>query len=253
MEPLNCTIDLQSEGGKVSGAKVWVGSQFQTVDQGALAKTLGVAPEKVELNTMMAGGGFGRRAVPTSDYVVEAASVAKAYAAAGHSGPVKVIWSREDDIRGGYYRPMHLHRVDIGLDGSGKVLGWNHVIVGQSITKNTLFEPYTFKNGVDATMAEGVIENDYGFPMQVSVHHPNVDVPVLWWRSVGHTHTAFVMETLVDEVAHAARQDPVAYRLARFTGKAQRTPSRGTAARRQQVRLRQAQAAEGAGVGCGGA
>ncbi|QUP56116.1 molybdopterin-dependent oxidoreductase (plasmid) [Ralstonia syzygii] len=220
MEPLNCTIDLQSEGGKVSGAKVWVGSQFQTVDQGALAKTLGVAPEKVELNTMMAGGGFGRRAVPTSDYVVEAASVAKAYAAAGHSGPVKVIWSREDDIRGGYYRPMHLHRVDIGLDGGGKVLGWNHVIVGQSITKNTLFEPYTFKNGVDSTMAEGVIENDYGFPMQVSVHHPNVDVPVLWWRSVGHTHTAFVMETLVDEVAHAARQDPVAYRLARFTGKA---------------------------------
>ncbi|WP_347333744.1 xanthine dehydrogenase family protein molybdopterin-binding subunit, partial [Ralstonia pseudosolanacearum] len=219
MEPLNCTIDLQSAGGKVSGAKVWVGTQFQTVDQGALAKALGIAPEKVELNTMMAGGGFGRRAVPTSDYLVEAANVAKAYAAAGHSGPVKVIWSREDDIRGGYYRPMHLHRVDIGLDGGGKVLGWNHVIVGQSITKGTPFESYMLKNGVDATMTEGVIENDYGFPMQVSVHHPDVDVPVLWWRSVGHTHTAFVMETLVDEVAHAAGQDPVAYRLARFTDK----------------------------------
>ncbi|MDB0568899.1 molybdopterin cofactor-binding domain-containing protein [Ralstonia solanacearum] len=219
MEPLNCTVDLQREGGNISGAKVWVGTQFQTVDQGALAKALGVAPEKIELNTMMAGGGFGRRAIPTSDYVVEAANVAKAYAAAGHAGPVKVIWSREDDIRGGYYRPMHLHRVDIGLDGSGKVLGWNHVIVGQSITKGTLFESYMLKNGADATMTEGVIENDYGFPMQVSVHHPNVDVPVLWWRSVGHTHTAFVMETLVDEVAHAAGQDPVAYRLARFTGK----------------------------------
>ncbi len=220
MEPLNCTIDLQSEGGKVSGARVWVGSQFQTVDQGAIAKALGVAPEKVELNTMMAGGGFGRRAVPTSDYLVEAANVAKAYAAAGHGGPVKVIWSREDDIRGGYYRPMHLHRVDIGLDANGKVLGWNHVIVGQSITKGTVFEPFTVKNGVDATMTEGVIENDYGLPMQVSVHHPDVDVPVLWWRSVGHTHTAFVMETLVDEVAHAARQDPVAWRLARFADKA---------------------------------
>ncbi len=219
MEPLNCTIDVQSAGGKISGAKVWVGSQFQTIDQGAIAKVLGVAPEKIELNTMMAGGGFGRRAITTSDYVVEAANVAKAYAAAGHSGPVKVIWSREDDIRGGYYRPMHLHRVDVGVDNSGKVVGWNHVIVGQSILKGTPFEAFMVKNGVDSTMVEGVIENDYGFPLQLTVHHPDVNVPVLWWRSVGHTHTAFVMETMVDEVAHAAKQDPVAFRLARLTDK----------------------------------
>lgn len=219
MEPLNCTIDLQKDGGKTTGAKVWVGSQFQTIDQGAIAKVLGVSPEKIELNTMMAGGGFGRRAITTSDYVVEAANVAKAYAAAGHNGPVKVIWSREDDIRGGYYRPMHLHRVNVGVDSSGKVVGWDHVIVGQSILKGTPFEAFMVKNGVDETMVEGVIENDYGFPMQLTVHHPDVNVPVLWWRSVGHTHTAYVMETMVDEVAHAAKQDPVAFRLARFTGK----------------------------------
>ncbi|MDF6734672.1 molybdopterin-dependent oxidoreductase, partial [Escherichia coli] len=142
-----------------------------------------------------------------------------AYAAAGHNGPVKVIWSREDDIRGGYYRPMHLHRVNVGVDNSGKVVGWDHVIVGQSILKGTPFEAFMVKNGVDETMVEGVIENDYGFPMQLTVHHPDVNVPVLWWRSVGHTHTAYVMETMVDEVAHAAKQDPVAFRLARFTGK----------------------------------
>ncbi|MEW1780729.1 xanthine dehydrogenase family protein molybdopterin-binding subunit [Arthrobacter sp. NPDC080086] len=219
MEPLNCTIDVQKDGGKTTGAKVWVGSQFQTIDQGAIAKVLGVSPEKIELNTMMAGGGFGRRAVPTSDYLVEAANVAKAYAAAGHNGPVKVIWSREDDIRGGYYRPMHLHRVNVGVDASGKVVGWDHVIVGQSIIKGTPFEGFLVKNGVDETMVEGVADNTYGFPMQLTVHHPDVNVPVLWWRSVGHTHTAYVMETMVDEVAHAAKQDPVAFRLARFTGK----------------------------------
>ncbi len=217
MEPLNCTIDIGPPNCNC-GVKVWVGSQFQTIDRAAVARTLGVPVEKVELFTMMAGGGFGRRAVPTSDYVVEAANVAKAYVAAGYRGPVKVIWSREDDIRGGYYRPMHLHRVDIGLDGSGQVLGWDHVIVGQSIQKGSPFERVLVKNGVDTTMTEGVIDNDYGFPMQVSVHHPDVDVPVLWWRSVGHTHTAFVMETLIDELAHAARQDPVAYRMARLSG-----------------------------------
>jgi isoquinoline 1-oxidoreductase beta subunit len=217
MEPLNATVDIGPPG-CACGVKVWVGSQFQTIDRAAVAKALGVAPDTVQLFTMMAGGGFGRRAVPSSDYVVEAANVAKAYNAAGHRGPVKVIWSREDDIRGGYYRPMHLHRVDIGMDNGGKVVGWNHVIVGQSITKGTPFESAMIKNGVDSTMTEGVVDSPYGFPMQVSVHHPDVDVPVLWWRSVGHTHTAFVMETLVDELAHAAKQDPVDYRMARFTG-----------------------------------
>ncbi|UDM49775.1 xanthine dehydrogenase family protein molybdopterin-binding subunit [Cupriavidus sp. MP-37] len=216
MEPLNCTLQPQVAGGKVQSVKVWVGSQFQTVDQAAVARTLGLAPDKVVLNTMMAGGGFGRRAVPTSDYIVEAANVLKAWVAAGHTEPLKVVWSREDDIRGGYYRPLHLHRARIGLDAQGKVVGWQHTIVGQSILKGTPFEPFMVKNGVDATMTEGIVENDYDLPLQMSVHHPQVDVPVLWWRSVGNTHTAFVKETLADEMAAAARQDPVAFRLARL-------------------------------------
>ncbi|CAN7224495.1 Isoquinoline 1-oxidoreductase subunit beta [compost metagenome] len=219
MEPLNCTLQPEVAGGKVQSVKVWVGSQFQTVDQAAVARTLGLAPDKVVLNTMMAGGGFGRRAVPTSDYIVEAANVLKAWVAAGHTEPLKVVWSREDDIRGGYYRPLHLHRARIGLDAQGKVVGWQHTIVGQSILKGTPFEPFMVKNGIDATMTEGIVENDYDLPLQMSVHHPQVDVPVLWWRSVGNTHTAFVKETLADEMAAAAKQDPVAFRLARLDEK----------------------------------
>jgi isoquinoline 1-oxidoreductase beta subunit len=207
MEPLNCTIELKN-----GGAEVWVGSQFQTMDQMAVARVLGCKPEQVVLHTMMAGGGFGRRAVPTSDYVVEAAQVAKAWAAAGHTEPVKLIWSREDDVKGGYYRPMHVHRVEVAHDDTGKVLAWQHRIVGQSIITGTPFEPYMVKDGIDATSVEGVVDTPYELPLALEVHHPKVNVPVLWWRSVGNTHTAYVMETLVDEIARATKQDPVAYR-----------------------------------------
>ena len=211
MEPLNCTIDLAD--GKCS---VWVGSQFQTIDQATVAAVLGLKPEQVTLNTMMAGGGFGRRAAPTSDYLFEAAQVAKARQAAGRSGPIKLMWTREDDVKGGYYRPMHVHRAEIALDDKGQVLAWKHTIVGQSILAGTPFEPMMVKNGIDSTMTEGVAESVYGFPMALEVHHPKVNVPVLWWRSVGNTHTAYVMETLVDEIAHAAGADPVAYRRQRL-------------------------------------
>ena len=206
MEPLNCVVDL-----KADSCTVWAGSQFQTVDQGAIAKTAGLKPEQVTLNTMMAGGGFGRRAVPTSDYIVEAVNVAKAYHRTGKSGPVKLIWSREDDIKGGYYRPAHVHRAEIGLDAKGNILAWNHTIVGQSILTGTPFEPFMVKNGVDATMVEGMGE-PYEVPLRLSVHNAKANVPVLWWRSVGSTHTAFVMETLIDEAAQVASMDPVAYR-----------------------------------------
>ena len=161
---------------------------------------------------MMAGGGFGRRAVPTSDYLFEAAQVAKARHAAGKKGPIKVMWTREDDVKGGYYRPMHVHRAEIGYDDKGKVLGWKHVIVGQSILVGTPFEAMMVKNGVDATMIEGIADSAYPFPIALQVHHPKVNVPVLWWRSVGHTHTAFVMETLVDEIARSVGLDPLVYR-----------------------------------------
>ena len=206
MEPINCTVDLKDDA-----CTLWVGSQFQTIDQAAAAAVAGLKPEQVTLNTMMAGGGFGRRATPTSDFIVEAVRVAKAYKAAGHAGPVKLIWSREDDIRGGYYRPSHMHRADIGLDADGKIVAWDHTIVGQSIITGTTFEPFMVKNGVDATMVEGMGE-PYDVPLNLTAHAVKANVPVLWWRSVGSTHTAFVMETLIDEAAHAAGQDPVAYR-----------------------------------------
>jgi isoquinoline 1-oxidoreductase beta subunit len=206
MEPINCTVDLKDDA-----CILWVGSQFQGIDQAAAAAVVGLKPEQVTLNTIMAGGGFGRRATPTSDFVVEAAHVAKAYKAAGHAGPVKLIWSREDDIRGGYYRPSHVHRADIGLDAAGNIVAWDHAIVGQSIMAGTSFEPFMVKNGVDSTMVEGMGE-PYDVPLNLTAHAVKANVPVLWWRSVGSTHTAFVMETLIDEAAHAAGQDPVAYR-----------------------------------------
>jgi isoquinoline 1-oxidoreductase beta subunit len=206
MEPLNCVVDL-----KADSCTVWAGTQFQTFDQMAIARTAGLKLEQVTLNTMMAGGGFGRRAVPTSDYIVEAVNVAKAYKAAGHAEPVKLVWSREDDIKGGYYRPAYVHRADIGMDEKGNIVAWDHAIVGQSIISGTPFEAFMVKNGVDATSVEGMGE-PYEVPLNLTVHNAKANVPVLWWRSVGSTHTAFVMETLLDEAAHAANLDPVAYR-----------------------------------------
>ncbi len=206
MEPLNCVIDL-----KADSCTVWAGSQFQTFDQAAIARTAGLKPENVTLNTMTAGGGFGRRAVPSSDYIVEAVNVANAYRAAGKNGPLKLIWSREDDVRGGYYRPSHVHRADLGLDEKGNILAWDHVIVGQSIITGTPLESFMVKNGVDGTMVEGM-GDPYEVPLNLTVHNAKANVPVLWWRSVGSTHTAFVMETLIDEAAHIAKMDPVVYR-----------------------------------------
>ncbi|WP_020654834.1 xanthine dehydrogenase family protein molybdopterin-binding subunit [Massilia niastensis] len=206
MEPLNCVVDLKGDS-----CTIWAGTQFQTVDQQVAAKIVGLKPEQVTINTMMAGGGFGRRAVPSSDWIGDSVRIARAWRAAGHDEPVKVVWSREDDIRGGYYRPAYVHRADIGLDADGRILAWDHKIVGQSIVDGTLFEPMMVKNGVDATTVEGMAE-PYAVPMHLAVHTVKANVPVLWWRAVGSTHTAFVMETLIDEAAHLARMDPVAYR-----------------------------------------
>ncbi|MDB4906915.1 MAG: xanthine dehydrogenase family protein molybdopterin-binding subunit [Gemmatimonadetes bacterium] len=207
MEPLNCTVAFTG-----SAAELWMGTQMPGLDAFAASNVLGVAPQAIKVNTQMAGGGFGRRAIPTSDYVVEACEVAKAARAAGLDAPVRTLWSREDDIKGGYYRPMHLHRAEIGFDEQGNILAWDHVIVGQSILKGTPFESFMVRDGIDSTMVEGMKE-PYDVPMRLSVHHPQVNVPVLWWRSVGSTHTAYAMETLLDEVARATGQDPVAYRL----------------------------------------
>ena len=204
MEPLNTTVHF--DGDK---AEVWAGSQFQTVDQMAVAEVLGLKPNQVTFHTEMAGGGFGRRAVTDSHVQREAAVIAKRL----RGTPVKLVWTREDDVQGGYYRPMHLHRVEVGIGPNGLPLAWRHVIVGQSLLAGTPFESFAIKNGVDSTATEGTADTHYNIPnLHVTAHHPKVNVPVLWWRSVGHTHNAFVMETLIDELATRARMDPIAYR-----------------------------------------
>ena len=214
MEPLACTVDL-----KADRCDVYYAAQMPGIDAMNIAKTVGLKPEQVQINVQMAGGGFGRRATPATEWPREAAAVAVALAQAGQRMPVKVIWSREDDMKSGYYRPMTVHRAEIGFDASGKVLGWQHRIVSQSILKGSPLEGFGYQKGVDGTTTEGMRE-PYELPMNLSVHHPDVNVPVLWWRSVGSTHTAFVMETLVDEIAFATKQDPVAYRLKLMEGNA---------------------------------
>lgn len=211
MEPLNCTVLLTADA-----CKIWAGTQFQTVDLNAAAKVAGLTPEQVQITTMLAGGGFGRRAVPDSDWVVEAVHVARVVRRATETGKtppaVRVMWTREDDIKGGYYRPAYVHRVEAGLDKDGKPIAWNQVIVGQSILTGTPFEAFLVKDGIDSTSVEGAMEA-YTIPnVNVSLHSPKTGVPVLWWRSVGNTHTAFVKESMMDELAAAAGKDPLEYR-----------------------------------------
>ncbi|VVO41520.1 xanthine dehydrogenase family protein molybdopterin-binding subunit [Pseudomonas fluorescens] len=205
MEPLNCTVNITR-----NKCEIWTGTQFQTLDQMVAGKITGLKPEQVEIHTQFLGGGFGRRANPTSDFVAEAVEVAKA---AG--GPVKTVWSREDDIRGGYYRSAFLHHARIGLDAAGLPIAWKHVMVGQSIMAGTSLEATTVKDGIDKTSVEGVADSPYLTGLahhQVDLHSPKTGISVLWLRSVGHTHTAFVMESLIDELAEAAGKDPVDYR-----------------------------------------
>ena len=207
MEPLNCVVELSA-----GGCEIWAGSQFQTVEQGAAAAILGIKPEQVKINTLYAGGSFGRRATPSADYVVEAVSIAKA---AGGQRPVHLVWTREDDIRGGYYRPMVYHKVRAGLDKNGKIVAWDHHIVAQQLMEGTAFEAFAVRAGVDVTTAEGIPDMPYPIPnMAIAVHPMHAPVPVLWWRSVGHTHTAQVVEVMIDDLAHAAGKDPVEFRLA---------------------------------------
>ena len=207
MEPMNCTVKIAADG-----CEIWTGTQFQTMDQKSAAEILGLKPEQVKVHTMFLGGGFGRRATPSSDVVSEAVHVAKA---AGGGAPIRTVWTREDDMRGGYYRPMWLHRVRAGLGGDGTPVAWRQTIVGQSIVAGTPFEGMLVKNGVDQTSVEGAADSPYvkGTPNHlVDLHSPRTVIPVLWWRSVGHTHTAFVIETFVDALAHEANQDPLDYR-----------------------------------------
>jgi isoquinoline 1-oxidoreductase subunit beta len=207
MEPMNCAIQLKD--GRVT---IWTGSQMPNLDQVVAASILGVKPEAVTVNTLWAGGSFGRRAVPNCDYVAEAADLLRAW---GTARPLKVIWTREDDIAGGYYRPMMVHKVKAGIDKAGRIVAWHHRVVGQPILIGTPFEGMLVKGGIDPTMTEGVEDTPYAIPnLQVEQHQTKVGVPVLWWRSVGHTHTAYVVETMMDQLAKAAGQNPLEFRLA---------------------------------------
>ena len=205
MEPLDCVVKLDAE--KV---EIWAGDQFQTVDQGNAARVLGFKPEQVKINTLYAGGSFGRRATMQSDYIVEGVEIAKAI---NGKAPVRLVWTREDDIRGGRYRPMYHHVLKAGVDDKGEIIAWQHRIVGQSIMGGTAFEQFMVKDGIDATSVEGAANLPYAIPnMSVELHTTKTGVPVLWWRSVGSTHTAFATEVFLDEIANATSQDPVALR-----------------------------------------
>jgi isoquinoline 1-oxidoreductase beta subunit len=201
MEPMNCVVNLSG-----NGCEIWNGEQFQTVDQAAVAKLLGLDPTQVQIHQLYAGGSFGRRANPHSDYLLEAAAITRA---AGGRAPVKLVWGREDDMRAGHFRPMYYHRLQAGLDAGGNLLAWRHVIVGQSIMSGTSFEAFQVKDGVDASSVEGASNLPYAIAnLAVELHSPAIGVPVQWWRSVGSTHTAYATECFLDEVAREAKQDP---------------------------------------------
>ncbi len=205
LEPLNAVARIQE--GRV---EVWGGHQMPDIYQAIAAQVAGVTPDKVTMHVMKTGGGFGRRAVADGDIIVEAVAVSK-----GIGGrPVRVQWTREDDMRGGRYRPAYVHRLKAGLDKDGRLVAWQNHIVGQSIVAGTPFEGGLVTNGVDATSVEGAQKLPYAIPnMKVELTTTQAGVPVLWWRAVGSTHTAYAVESFLDELAQAAGKDPIAFRL----------------------------------------
>ena len=205
MEPLDAVVKLTA-----SSCEIWAGDQFQTVDQGNAAHAAGLEPQQVSIHTLFAGGSFGRRANTGSDYIVEAVSIAKAFGADGT--PIKLQWTREDDIHGGLYRPMYFHRLEAGLSADKQLTAWRHVIVGQSIVAGTPFASM-IKDGVDPNSVEGAASIAYDIPnIAVELATTTNGVPVLWWRVVGNSHTAFAVEAFIDEVAHAAGEDAFTFR-----------------------------------------
>ncbi|MDO8909363.1 MAG: xanthine dehydrogenase family protein molybdopterin-binding subunit [Pseudohongiella sp.] len=205
MEPMNCVAQVNGDA-----AEMWYGCQSATGDQAAIARLLGTGTENVKINTVFAGGGFGRRANPASDYVLEAVRIARQL----QGTPVKLVWSREDDMQAGYYRPAYVHKLAASLDSNGKPAAIQIRIAGQSIMAGTSMAAMMISNGIDNTSVEGLTEFSYEVPeRQVELHSPVNGIPVQWWRSVGHTHTAFSKEVFIDALARKAGADPVEYRL----------------------------------------
>ena len=206
MEPVDIVLERTADG-----AHAWFGSQLVTGDHMTIAKTLGLDPSKVRLDVLFGGGSFGRRAQADCHLAKEGAEVLKA---SPDGRPVKLLWTREDDIRGGYYRPMYVHRVRATLNDKNEITAWQQRIVGQSILKGTPFEAFMGK-GPDRTTTEGASNLPYAIKnFGVDVHTTSVGVPVLWWRSVGSTHTGFSTEAFLDELLEAmGEKDQVAGRL----------------------------------------
>ena len=212
MEPLNCTIEATEDGGIV----LHDGAQMPTGPHMAMAEIFQLPMEKIRINTMLAGGSFGRRATPDADYQVEAAL---AFVLTDRARPVKLVWSREDDLRSGYYRPAFGHKVRVGLDADGNIVGWDHRVAGQSIMKGTAFESFAVRDGVDHSSVEGAADSPYQIPMaHFGLTDTEKATSTLWWRAVGHTHTAYVMEVMMDMAAVAAGADPVDFRLKYLQG-----------------------------------
>jgi isoquinoline 1-oxidoreductase beta subunit len=209
MEPLNCIAEVHR-----GRCEIWTGTQFQSIDARAAARAASVAIENVRIHTTFLGGGFGRRANPQSDFIVEAVQLAKVT-----GKPVQVVWTREDDTRGGWYRPFWLHRLRGGIDRAGVPVAWQQTIVGQSILAGTPFGSFG-PDEPDPSSTEGASDMPYAIPnLRVELHSPVLPVTVQWWRSVGHSHTGFVVNSFLDELAGAARRDPVELRRALLAGK----------------------------------
>jgi isoquinoline 1-oxidoreductase beta subunit len=202
MEPMNCTVHVRKDG-----CEIWVGNQALARVQATAAKTTGLPLDKVVVHNHLIGGGFGRRL--EIDGVTRAVQIAMQV-----DGPVKVIWTREEDIQHDMYRPYFFDRISAGLDDKGMPVAWNHRFAGSSVIARWL--PPAFNNGLDGDTTEGAIDLIYGLP-NLHVEYLRVEppgIPTAFWRSVGPSHNVFVTESFVDELAAAAKQDPVAYRQA---------------------------------------
>lgn len=202
MEPLNAVAHVTP-----TACHVWTGTQYQSMDQTVAAALTGLRPEQVHIHTTLLGGGFGRRATPAADFVAEAVEIAR-----GEGAPVQTIWTREDDVRGGYYRPMFVHRVRAGLDRSGAPVAWQQRIVGQSVARGTRLEAAMMAHGVDMASVLGT-QLPYAIDhRRIDCHNAPASLTVSFWRSVGHSHTAFVAESFLDEIAHTSGRDPLSLR-----------------------------------------
>lgn len=206
MEPLNATAQVRD-----GQLEIWSGTQFQGIDTVKIEQAMGIPAANVRINTLWLGGSFGRRAAPHSDFVLEAAQIATA---SGLDVPIKMIWQREDDIQGGFYRPMVLHRYRVALGADGLPQHWHHRVVGASISKGTPFEAAFDVDGLDLLSIEGLRHTAYAVPnVEFSLQTPEHDeLPVCWLRGEADSHTGPVVETIINRCARQAGADPFAYR-----------------------------------------